>query len=69
MNEYEQKYENVEVFLRVAREFMTDLAVLFEEDENEHDQSSVEDIRRSLDDIIIDWEEMPELLLTKERLK
>ena len=63
MNEYEQKYEQVGSFLRVARGFMTDLAVLFEEDENGHDMSSVEDLRQELDDLILAWKELPENLI------
>ena len=63
MNEYEQKYEQVGSFLRVARAFMTDVAVLFEEDENGHDMSSVEDLRQELDDLILAWKELPENLI------
>ena len=63
MNEYEQKYEQVGSFLRVARGFMTDLAVLFEEDGNLHDDATVEDLRQELDDLILAWKELPENLI------
>ena len=63
MNEYEQKYEQVGSFLRVARGFMTDLAVLFEEDGNLHDDATVEDLRQELDDLIDSWDEMPSNLI------
>lgn len=63
MTEHEQTYANAKSFLNVARGFLTDLAVLFEEDENSHDQATVEDIIKNLNEVIDSTESLPENLI------
>lgn len=65
--EDKQRYYNLaQVHLRKVVEALRELQVLFEEDENAHDMSTVEDMRVAVEDVQADVEGLPDHLLSTE---
>lgn len=59
MTEHQRKYADAYLSLAECREAMLDFAVLFEEDENGHDQATVEDLKQELDSLMRSWAKLP----------
>lgn len=64
--EDKQRFYNLaQVHLRKAVEALRELQILFEEEENAHDMSTVEDARVAVEDVQADVEGLPDHLLSK----
>lgn len=66
MSDKRKSYLKAKAHLSVAQRHLRELQVLFEEDENAHDMSTVEDVKQELEDLEARLIELPDDLLSEE---